>query len=113
MNIHKLLQRPKVFNRIFGLSPELFRQLSQELEPVWQEAEEKRKINRKRERAIGGGRKYVLSFEAALGMYLLYLRTYAPYVFIGMIFRIDDATVTRYFQKLRPVATSKMKKSDH
>lgn len=110
MNIHKLLQRPKVFERIFGASPELFRKLSQELEPVWKEAEEKRKTNKKRERAIGGGRKYVLSFEESLAMHLLYLRTYAPYIFIGTIFHIDDGSVTRYFQKLRPVVASKMKK---
>lgn len=110
MNIHKLLTKPKVFNRIFGISPELFRNLSKELEPIWKEAEEKRKTSRKRERAIGGGRKYVLSFEESLAMHLLYLRTYTPYIFIGTIFRIDDGSVTRYFQKLRPVVASKMKK---
>lgn len=110
MNIHKLLQRPKVFNRIFGISPELFSQLAKELEPLWQEAETKRKTSKKRERAVGGGRKYVLSFEESLAMHLLYLRTYAPYIFIGTVFHIDDGSVTRYFQKLRPIVASKMKK---
>lgn len=110
MNINKLLARPKVFGRIFGISPELFKQLSGEIEPLWKEAEEKRKTSRKRERALGGGRKYVLSFEESLAMHLLYLRTYAPYIFIGTIFHIDDGSVTRYFQKLRPVMASKMKK---
>ena len=88
----------------------MFKQLTKELEPLWKETEKKRKTNRKRERAIGGGRKYVLSFEESLAMYLLYLRTYSPYIFIGTIFRIDDGSVTRYFQKLRPVIASKMKK---
>jgi DDE superfamily endonuclease/Helix-turn-helix of DDE superfamily endonuclease len=110
MNIHKLLARPKVFERVFGISPELFRQLAAELKPLWQEAETRRKTKKKRERAIGGGRKYVLSFEESLAMHLLYLRTYAPYIFIGTIFHIDDGSVTRYFQKLRPVVASKMKK---
>ena len=32
MNIYKLLTKPKVFNRIFGISPELFKQLTIELE---------------------------------------------------------------------------------
>ena len=51
-----------------------------------------------------------MSFEEFLAMYLLYLRTYTPYIFIGTIFRIDDGSVTRYFQKVRPVVASKMKK---
>lgn len=110
MNITKLSQRPKVFERIFGISPQQFRELSQTLEPLWQEAEKRRKTNRKRERALGAGRKYVLSFDQSLAMHLLYLRTYAPYIFIGTIFRIDDGSVTRYFQKIRPLMARKMKK---
>jgi len=110
MNIRKLLARPKVFNRVFDISPQLFIQLSQELKPKWQEAAQRRKKGEGRERAEGGGRKLVLSFEEALAMHLLYIRAYAPYVFIGTIFRIDDATVTRYFQRLRPIVASKMKK---
>lgn len=110
MNIRKLLTKPKVFGRVFGVSPLEFKKLSKELETLWQEAEKRRKTSGKRKRAVGGGRKYVLSFDEALAMYLLYLRTYAPYVFIGMIFRLDDATVTRYFQKIRPIIAAKMKK---
>jgi hypothetical protein len=110
MNIHKLLARPKIFGRVFGISPQLFTQLAVELKPLWQEAETKRKTSKKRQRAVGGGRKYVLSFEEALAMHLLYLRTYAPYIFIGTVFHLDDGTVTRYFQKMRPVVASKMKK---
>lgn len=110
MNITKLSQRPTVFERIFGISPQGFWKLSQELEPLWQEAEKLRKTNRKRERALGAGRKYVLSFDQSLAMYLLYLRTYAPYIFIGTIFQIDDGSVTRYFQKIRPLLARKMKR---
>jgi len=110
MNTNKLLTKPKIFSRVFGISPQQFKELSQELKPCWLEADKNRKTNKKRKRAIGGGRKYVLSFDEALAMYLLYLRTYSPYVFIGMIFHIDDASVTRYFQKMRPVMASKTKK---
>ncbi len=110
MNIRKLASKPKVFGRIFGLSPEQFRELAKELEPRWKETETIRKTSKKRERAVGAGRKYVLTFEQSLAMHLLYLRTYSPYVFIGMIFRIDDATVTRYFQKLRPIMAERMQK---
>lgn len=95
---------------MFGISPQKFKELATELEPLWQEAEQKRKTSKKRERSIGAGRKYVLSFDQSLAMHLLYLRTYAPYIFIGTIFRIDDASVTRYFQKIRPLLTKRMKK---
>lgn len=110
MNIQKLSQRHRVFERIFGISPQQFKKLAEELEPLWQAAEQKRKTNKKRERAIGAGRKYILSFEQSLAMHLLYLRTYAPYIFIGTIFRIDDGSVTRYFQKMRPLLAKRMKK---
>ncbi len=95
---------------MFGISPQQFKELSGELEPLWQEAERRRKTSMKRKRALGAGRKYVLSFDQSLAMHLLYLRTYAPYLFIGTIFRIDDGSVTRYFQKLRPICARRMKK---
>jgi hypothetical protein len=110
MNFHKLVSKPKVFERVFGISPLEFKQLAKELEPLWNDAETKRKERSNRKHAVGGGRVYKLSFEQSLAMYLLYLRSYAPYVFIGMIFHIDDGSVTRYFQKLRPVTALRMKK---
>lgn len=110
MNIRKLLTKPKLFNRIFGISPELFRQLKEELDPLWQKSEKRRKSMENRQRAEGGGRKQRLSFEESLAMYLLYLRTYAPYVFIGTVFQLDDGSVTRYFQRMSPVLARKMKK---
>lgn len=110
MNIQKLTQRPKVFERIFGISPQQFKELTTELEPLWQEAEHKRKTDKKRERMIGAGRKYALSFDQSLAMHLLYIRTYAPYIFIGTVFHIDDGSVTRYFQKIRPLLSKRMKK---
>lgn len=95
---------------MFGISPQEFKKLVVELEPLWKEAEIKRKSRPDRKHAIGGGRVYVLSFEQSLAMYLLYMRTYTPYIFIGMVFHIDDGSVTRYFQKLRPVVAQRMKK---
>lgn len=110
MNLIKLSKKPQLFTRLFGLSPQEFKQLATELQSLWKEAETKRKYRTNRKHAIGGGRLYVLSFEQSLAMYLLYIRTYTPYIFIGMVFRIDDGSVTRYFQKLRPVLAKRMKK---
>jgi hypothetical protein len=109
MNISKLSKKPKVFERMFGLSPVQFNDLVTALIPHWQKVEYQRKTSRPRVRKVGAGRKYVLSFPQMLAMQLLYLRTYTPYVFVGLVFGIDDGSVTRYFQKLRPLLYQKMK----
>ena len=109
MNIIKLSKKPKVFERMFGLSPVQFNELAETLAPQWQKVEYQRKTSQPRERKVGAGRKYVLSFPQMIAMQLLYLRTYTPYVFVGLVFGIDDGSVTRYFQKLRPLMYQKMK----
>ena len=109
MNIHKLSQRPQVFNRFFGISPQQFKKLTQELEPLWQEAEYERKSIYKRQRAVGGGRQYKLSFEQMVAMYLLYTRTYMSHIMLAEFFHIDDSRVCRYFKKLEPILFQKMK----
>ena len=55
MNIKKLSQKPQVFERLLGLSPQKFNQLVLELEPLWQKAELARKTSYRRERKVGGG----------------------------------------------------------
>lgn len=104
MNLTKLATKPKVFERLFGLSPQRFQALVAELEPHWQAAELHRKTGYARKIAVGGGNRYKLSFSQMTAMYLLYLRTYANHVFLGLVFGIDDSRVCRYFQKLEPVA---------
>lgn len=110
MNITKLQKKPKVFERLIGLSPQKFNELAKELEPQWQEAEYQRKTSYPRKTGVGAGRKYLLSFPQMLAMYLMYTRTYANHVFLGMIFQIDDSRVCRYFRKLQPVLHQKMEK---
>lgn len=110
MNIHKLSQRPKVFNRFFGISPQQFKELTQELGPLWQEAEYRRKSAYPRKRAIGGGTRYKLSFEQMVALYLLYTRTYMSHMMLGEFFHIDDSRVCRYFKKIEPILYQKMRK---
>lgn len=109
MNIKKLSQKPKVFERLLGLSPQKFTQLAQELEPLWQKAELARKTKHKRYRKVGGGNAYKLAFAEMLAMHLIYMRTYTTHVFLGMIFGIDDSRVCRYFRKLQPVLYCRMR----
>lgn len=104
MNLLKLANKPRVFERLFGLSPQRFQALIVELEPHWQAAELERKTSYPRKIAVGGGNQYKLSLAQMTAMYLLYLRTYANHVFLGLVFGLDDSRVCRYFQKLEPVA---------
>lgn len=109
MNIKKLSQKPQVFERLIGLSPQKFNQLVLELEPLWQKAELTRKNSYRRERKVGGGNRYKLTFPEMLAMYLVYLRTYTTHLFLGLTFGLDDSRVCRYFQKLQPVLSRQMR----
>lgn len=100
LNVQKLSKKPKVFQRLTGLTPTKFRELLKELEPLYRQAEA-RKVNlTERKRKIGGGRKKKLSLDQNLFLLLLYYRTYVNHIFIGIIGGIDDSNVGRYFAKI-------------
>lgn len=109
MNITKMIKKPKVFERLIGLSPEKFTQTVEELDPLWRKAEYLRKISYARKIGIGGGAHYKLSFEQMVAMYFMYLRMYPSHILLGMIFNIDDSRVCRYFSRLKPLLTKHMK----
>jgi len=110
MNLTKLAKKPKVFERLTGLSPQAFFALAAELEPAWEKAEYRRLSRKERVRAIGGGNPYKLSFPLMLAMHCMYLRTYTSHMLLGMIFGVDDSRVCRYFRKLEPVVHARMKR---
>lgn len=103
VNINQLAKRPKIFQALCGLSPQQFKELVANLEPLWSEAERKRKDHPGRKRKIGGGDKPKLSLEALLFMLLLYYRTYAGQVFVGMVVGLDTSNVGRWIKRLEPV----------
>jgi len=103
LNLEKLYQKSKIFHRLAGLTPIKFQELLEKLEPLYKEAEFKRKNYPNRERKIGGGRKQTLSLDQALFLLLLYYRTYTNHIFIGMIGGIDDSNVGRYFKRIEPL----------
>lgn len=104
MNIQKLKENPKVFRRLFGLSPAKFDELAERMRPLWIAVETERKASRPRRAKIGGGRPYRLSLEEGAAMLLLYARSYSTHAFLAAIFDIHDSMVCRYFAKMRPVA---------
>lgn len=101
--LQKLYKKPKVFQCLTGLTPDKFQQLLIGLEPLFNEAELKRKKITDRKRKIGGGRKQSLSLGQALFMLLLYYRTYTNHIFMGMVMNIDDSNVCRYFRRIQPL----------
>lgn len=103
MNLKKLLGRPKTFHRLTGLTPGQFTSLAQQVEPLFQEAERRRKARPNRQRKIGAGPKRKLSVPEALFGLLLYYRTYTNHVFLGLTLGIDDSNVGRYFRVLTPL----------
>ena len=103
LNIEKLSKKPKVFHSLCGLTPDKFNELLLKLEPLWEEAELKRKSWKGRKRRIGGGTKPKLTLSQKLFMLLLYYRTYTNHIFIGMIADIDDSNVSRNINPLEPI----------
>lgn len=105
MNITKLQKRPKVFKRLFGISPQQFNNLLKDIEPLWREAELEKALSFKRKRKIGGGRKLQLLLTQMVAMLLLYYRMYIPHILLGQLFGIDDSRVSRYFKRIQPVVS--------
>lgn len=103
INLQKLYKKPKIFQRLTGLTSNKFQQLLIRLEPLFKESELKRKKKDNRQRRVGGGRKQKLSLGQALFMLLLYYRTYSNHVFMGMVMGIDDSSVCHYFKRIQPL----------
>jgi len=103
VNLQKLYKKPKVFQRLTGLTPNKFQYLLIRLEPLFNESETKRKKTDNRQRKVGGGRKQKLSLGQALFMLLLYYRTYTSHMFLSMVMGIDDSSVCHYFKRIQPL----------
>ncbi len=101
MKVLKVLRsRPDLFFRLSGVRLSDFEVLSAQLLPVWQASETKRLSRRSRQRAIGAGMKYQLSFEEQLLLCLIYYRTYTSHVFLGLVFSVSSPTVCRCNQRM-------------
>ena len=103
INLQKLYQRPKILERLTGLTPLKFKELLIKLEPLFAISEAKRKKQTGRQRKIGGGRKLSLGLAETLFMLLLYYRTYTNHVFIAMVMGIDESNVCRYLRRIQPL----------
>lgn len=101
MNMTKLKQHPRVFARLFGIEPDKFDLLVEQVRPLWVRAETKR-LNHPRKIKQGGGRPYALTPEEIVAMLLLYTRTYVTHAFLSALFDVHDSRICRYFARIRP-----------
>lgn len=100
--LSRIALRPKIFHTLTGLTPPQFITLLADLRPHFEADEYKRKNRKSRKRAVGAGPKPKLDLACDLFMLLLFYRTYAGQVFIGMVMGIDDSTVSRRIRRLEP-----------
>jgi hypothetical protein len=102
--LQKLLDAPKTFSLLTGLTPGQFKLLVEQVEPLFWEDDAARRAKRvKRLRRTGAGKQLELSVAEMTFMLLLYYRTYITHVFLGFLMDVDDGNVCRYFARLEPV----------
>jgi hypothetical protein len=99
----RLKRSPNAFRQLTGLTPAAFDHLLAQLQPRYQQAEDRRKNRPGRRRQPGAGRKHTLALADRLLMLLLYYRTYVPHVFLGFLFGLDDSAVCRNINPLQPL----------
>lgn len=95
INYQRLSQKPKIFKNLTGVTIDEFNELYRQTYPIWQQQEQDRLSRPKRQRAIGGGRKYELKFREQLLLSLVWLRLYLNTEALGYFFGVDKSTVSR------------------
>ena len=103
--VSKLKKNPLHFRRLTGITIEKFDEIYEQLEPLYQEFNQKRleSKNKNRKRRVGAGSQYKLDLEDRLLMLLIYYRTYTTHIFMGFLFNINDSNVSRNINPLHPL----------
>jgi hypothetical protein len=91
----RVLRRPAAFRRLTGVTPAEFATLLGEADAARQQKRAKAARNPTRRRKPGGGAKAKLPPADALLLLLMYYRTYLPHAVLGVLFGVDDSTVSR------------------
>jgi hypothetical protein len=99
----RLLRRPAIFRRLTGITPDAFRSLLARVEAAWAEAQRRRRDRPGRKRKPGAGPKPALAVADQLLVLLFYYRTYVSHAFLGVLFGVDQGTVSRYVSALEPL----------
>lgn len=103
LHYDNLTRQPKVFEAMTGLRVREFDQLYRDVLSRYADAEEKRLSRRPRQRAIGAGRKFELSYRNRLLLVVVWLRKYPTHEVLGYLFGVSDSTVCRYIRAILPL----------
>jgi len=99
-----LAHHPRKLYRMTGLTLDQFQMLTTRLGPLWTQAERVRLSQRRRQHAIGQGRKYKLATIAdKLVCVLAFYRFYLTDELLGWLVGLDASTVCRLQQRLEPL----------
>jgi hypothetical protein len=99
----RLLRRPAIFRRLTGITTDAFRSLLPQVEAAWAEAQRRRRERPGRKRKPGAGPKPALAVADQLLVLLVYYRTYVSHAFLGVLFAVDQGTVSRHIARLEPL----------
>ena len=100
----KLSKRPRLFQRMTGLTLKEFNYLLDKFHSSWQIFVQDEFLSKERKRAFGGGRhSRLLSLEDKLLFILIYTRIYPLMIVQGVFFGFEDSRACQWTQRLLPV----------
>ena len=103
LSYNRLSRKPRLFKSFTGLSVKQFDDVFKEIESKYPKYEIKRlstKRKYRRERAVGGGRRFKLVIEDRIILVLVYYRLYITYTLTGFLFDLDQSNVCRDIEKI-------------
>jgi hypothetical protein len=97
-----LRRHPEVFRSLTGLRVDEFDALGQEVGPRYEAHLVARLMRPGRQKAIGGGRSFVLSVRDQLVLTVIWLRVYPTNEVLGYLMGVSDSTVSRVIARVLP-----------
>lgn len=99
-----LAKRPRVFQRMTGLTLEEFNDLLDKFKSGWQMFVNSEFLSKERQRRFGGGRhSRLLSLEDKLVFILVYTRIYPLMIVQGLFFGFEDSRACHWVHRLLPI----------
>lgn len=103
ISIEKLTKKPSLFLSFAGMSVSEFQSLVCQMQEKEFDYETKRLGRKGRQRAIGGGRKFIHQLPEQLLMLLMYYRLYLTQCLLGFMFDVDETTIGRNINHMSPL----------
>ncbi|SFV60364.1 hypothetical protein MNB_SM-7-745 [hydrothermal vent metagenome] len=104
INISRAMKSNRVLKSLTGLNIEKFQELTTYFELLLNEEFAKQSKSKKRQRAIGGGRRHTLqTAQEKLFFILFYVKVYPTFDMAGFIFNVNRSQTNRWTHTLLPL----------